>query len=443
MRPRTALAAAIAAASLARGAAANPVDAFGFGARGPAMGNAQTAAATDAGAHYYNPALLAAIDSVRIDLGYQYVDPRLTLDGRDVQVNRSRGLAVGIAVPGTVAGVRVAVGAGLFLPDEQVTRTRTLAPDQPRFVLYDNRPQRLFLGANVAVAVGDRLLVGGGLGYLSSTTGAVVLRGRLHPTIPAESDLAFAIDVDLQTVRYPQAGVLWRALPWLDLGAAFRGGFVLDVDLAFRIEGDVGPEGGPYTVEDGFLQVFTQFQDLFQPEQWAVGANARLTPRLTLAFDAVWHRWSAFENPAAHIDIDYDLKDLNDFVILPDAPPLEPPHFHDILVPHVGVEWVAARTARAVWRVRAGYTYEPSPAPEQSGRSNFVDADKHTAAAGVGVELSRVTDVLPRPMDVDLYAAYTLLEPRVARKISPVDPVGDYRAAGRLWHIGASTRWRF
>ena len=42
-------------------AQANPVDMYGYGARASAMGGAQTAAANDTGANYYNPAALALI----------------------------------------------------------------------------------------------------------------------------------------------------------------------------------------------------------------------------------------------------------------------------------------------------------------------------------------------------------------------------------------------
>jgi len=430
-------------AAVAGAARANPVDHFGFGGRGPGMGNAQTAASADTGAHYYNPAILATFGDIRIDVGYQYADPHLAINDLDTNVNTSRGLAAGVSVPGNVRGLVLAFGAGVFLPDEQVTRTRTLQGDQPRFVLYDNRPQRLFMGANVAVRVVDGLYVGGGIGYLSSTTGGVQLSGRLGFPNAVDSDLALAIDVDLKTVRYPQAGIFYRATPWLDLGFAYRGGFVLNVDLAVRIEGDVGPDGAPPVVDDGYIDVLSRFQDLFQPEQFAIGANARITDDLSIAFDLVLHRWSAFDNPTAVIDIDLDLKDFNEFVDIPESPPLPEPNFNDIIVPHLGVEWRATHGRHADWTVRAGYTYEPTPTPEQSGEMNFVDSNKHTGSAGVGVSLHDLTEVLHRAFDIDVYGAYTYMEQETVRKISPVDRVGDYRAGGRIWQVGATSRWRF
>ena len=442
MRRAAALLAAL--AIVAPGAAAaNPMDAFGFGARGPAMGNAQTAASTDGGAHYYNPGILALFREIHIEVGYQRATPSLSINGLDNDVDDSRGMALGVVVPGKLGKIEVAFGAASYLPDKQLTRTRTLAGDQPRFSLYDNRPQRLLLAANVGVRIGDKLSAGGGVGYMSATTGGVQLQGRIGFPDHLDSELALAVDVDLKTVRYPEAGVLYRALPWLDLGFAYRGGFVLKVDLAFRIDGDIGPSGQVPVIEDAYVDLLSSFQDLFQPAQFAGGLSARISQDFSLAFDVVLHRWSQYKNPAARIEIDLDLKDFNDQVNLPPQPDLPDTNFHDILVPHLGIEWTAARARHTDWMLRAGYTYEPTPAPMQSVSTNFIDSDKHTASLGLGVAVREVTKVLPLPFDVDVYSAYTWLPEREHRKISPVDRIGDYRAGGSVLQMGVNTRWRF
>src|SRR5262249_1188310 len=161
------------------------------------------------------------------------------------------------------------------------------------------------------------------------------------------------IDVTLKTIRYAQAGVLWRAQPWLLVGASFRGGFVLALDQGFRIHGDLGPAGSP-VVKDGFFELHSLAFDLFQPEQWAAGFALQLTPRVLVSGDVTWQRWSAYENPAARIQISYDLKQLNDIVHIVAAPPLEKAYFHDTFVPRLGVEWLAARSPHPASRRRAG-----------------------------------------------------------------------------------------
>jgi hypothetical protein len=407
------------------------------------MGGAQTAAATDGGANYYNPAILATGDEIRIDFGYQQAKPYLSLNNGDQGVDTSRGIAAALSAPGRIGGLKVAIGAGIFLPDERITRSRTLPAQRPRWSLYDNRPQRIFLGSNLAVQIADWLYVGGGIAYMSRTRGTLDLQGRIGFPDPADSDLALDIDVDLVTVRYPQLGVLVKPNPWLDLGLAYRGGFVLRLDQQFSIKGDVASATGAAVIEDGYFALHSLSFDLFQPEQLAFGFAARVSPRVLLAGDLTWQRWGAYENPAARITIDYDLKEFNDLVDIPDAPPLPEAGFHDILVPRVGVEVLAARSRHTEWRLRAGYAYEPSPAPEQDSETNFVDNDKHTISTGIGVAVSRITDVLPRPFDIDVYVAATFLSERFHRKHSPIDRIGDYVSRGFVIAWGVGTRWHF
>jgi len=432
----------LAIVALPRAAAGNPVDAFGFGGRAPAMAGAQTAAAADGSANYYNPALLATFDDIRVDVGYQTAVPSLFVNGLDLGVDSSRGLAVALSSPGQIGKVHLAVSGGLFLPDQHVLRARALEADKPRFALYDNRPQRLFLGANLAFQIGDRLAIGGGIAYMAKTVAAVDLVGRLGFPDPNDSDLALAIDADVKEIRYPQAGVLFHATPWLDLGLSYRGGYKLILENTVRVLADVGREDDP-VVENGRLELFALAQDLFQPQQWSAGLAARLTHRLLVAFDASLHRWSRFENPATRIDLDIDAGMFNDLIDIPDTPPLPDPHYHDIVIPRLGVELRLVESARRDLDLRAGYSFEPTPVPEQVGESNFIDNDKHTLSAGLGLTVRHWTDILPRPVRLDAYGAVTLLAPRSHHKLSPVDPVGDYRSSGRLVQLGLSSTWHF
>ena len=423
-------------------AAANPVDAFGFGGRAPAMAGAQTAATNDGSANYYNPAVLATYDDIRVDLGYQTAVPSLRVDDLDLGVDASRGFAISLSSPGRIGPVDLAVSGGLFIPDQHILRARSIEATQPRFSLYDNRPQRVFLAANVALRIGPRLAVGGGIAYMAKTVAAVDLAGRLGYPDAADSDLVLAIDADVKELRYPQAGVLFAATPWLDLGLSYRGGYKLLLDNTVRVLADIGGEGMPI-VEDGALELHALAQDLFQPEQWSAGLAAQLTPRLLVAFDLSYHRWSKFENPATRIDLAIDAGQFNDLLDIPDAPPLPRPHYADIAIPRIAAEVTALRSARRQLDVRAGYAYEPSPAPEQVGESNFIDNDKHTASFGAGLTLAGFTAILPRPLRLDAFVAGTFLAPRSHHKLSPVDPVGDYRSSGRILQGGLSSTWHF
>jgi hypothetical protein len=418
-------------AVLAPAAAANPADIYGYGARGVAMGGAQTGASNDSSANYYNPALLAGLEHLEIDVGYQMAFPTLTVNDDDTNVDPSRGLAMSLTAPGEVGGLAVALGGSVFLPDSQLTRTRTLSAQQPRFIVYDNRPQRLFLSANLAIALNDRWFIGGGMSYMSSTKGDVLLVGRVGFPNADDSDLQLGMDVDLLAVRYGQASVLFKANDWLDIGVTARSGFTLELNQGFRIVGDVGIEDMEPIVEDGLLALRSISQDHFQPAQINAGFAAELGSSWLLAFDVSFHRWSTFDNPAANIELELDVGTFNDLIDLEEFPPLPDPNFHDILIPRLGLEWTSGALA-----VRGGYISEPSPAPEQPG-------DKHTVSTGAGYTLDHIGEIFQSPVSFDAYLALTMLEDRVYSKLSPADPVGDYRSGGHIWQAGIGSRWRF
>jgi hypothetical protein len=54
------------------------------------------------------------------------------------------------------------------------------------------------------------------------------------------SSLTTNIGVDLEAVRYPQAGILWEVTRNISLGVTYRHSFTLQVDQAFQINGNVG-----------------------------------------------------------------------------------------------------------------------------------------------------------------------------------------------------------
>ncbi|MEO8704357.1 MAG: outer membrane protein transport protein [Kofleriaceae bacterium] len=433
------LAIAILGASAAT-AHANPADIFGLGARGASMANAQVANVDDSTATYYNPALLASFDEIHIDVGYQVASPNVSANGERFHVDRSEGIAAGIAVPGRIAGKRLAIGASMFLPDQQVTRTRTLPFDRPRFLAYDNRPQRLLLAAVGAFEIMPGLQIGAGVAYMASTNGTVELQGLIGFPNPAVSDLDLAIDVDVRTIRYPHAGIAWRALPWLELGVSYRGGFRLVIDQTVKVRGNIGTPDAT-VIEDGHLDLRSVSQDLFQPMQITAGAAANLGEHWLVALDLSYQRWSVYDNPTANVEIELDIKQFNELVTIPPARILEIPNLHDIVVPRLGVEWT--QPGVRTWSVRGGYGYERAVAPEQRGESNFIDNDKHTLSAGGGVQWRGIGGVIQRPVSLDAYVAFTYLIPREHHKTSPVDPVGDYTARGHTIAAGVMSRWRF
>jgi long-subunit fatty acid transport protein len=185
--------------------------------------------------------------------------------------------------------------------------------------------------------------------------------------------------------------------------------------------------------------------DLFQPWQLVAGVAARPFSRLLVTFDLTFSRWSEQPPSAANITLELDIGSFNEYAKLPPSRPYPPAGYHDTLMPAVGIEWRALAGAlgdRLALDLRAGYRYEPSPVPEQPLESNLGDADRHIMSLGFGLELQRLTRVLPRPFSLDFFAALHHLPERRFRKLDPASAVGDFTVSGQVWQVGAQLRWR-
>ena len=424
-------------------ARANPVDIYGLGSRGVAMGGAMTAATDDTAANYYNPAALVRGDELRIDLGYRYAQPKLALNGRDNGVEASRGTAIGLVAPAHIGPFRFAFGVSLWLPDQHATRVRSLAYQTPRFPLYENPTQHLVLQANLAIQIIPGLYIGGGLTYMSRTEGQVYLEGSIAVSDPDASNLKGRVSVDLKAVRYPQAGILWEVNKQIAIGICYRHSFALTLDQAFRIDGNIGDAGAQPIVAGGHFAARAVSSDLFQPWQLQAGVTARVVRGVTVSVDLAYVRWSDFPVPASRLDLDVDVGQFNSMLKLPTGRSYPAANFHDIVVPRIGVEARVLERTRVALDARAGYVYEATPVPEQIGESSFADGDKHTFSAGLGVELRRLGPVLPWPLALDAHVALTYLPDRMNHKLDARDPIGDFVASGLVPQVGATLRTKF
>lgn len=420
---------------------ANPMDVFGFGARGMAMGNAFTAVADDGSANYYNPAGLALADDLRIDIGYLRTFTNLRLNERDMEVDENNGLMASVNIPGDIGPIRLAFGLGLFLPDARISRVRALPQYQPRFVMLDNRTQRIFIAANLAIRPIPELTIGGGLSFVTHMSGGVAVDGTLFPE-PERALLRTAVDVDFKTVRAPAAGVTVTPLPWLRLGLVYRGEVKVQLDVEAGVVGEIKELLGTKTLAGSF-HVSSFNTNLFSPQQVFLGAAFWPAMGTTLSVDVGWLNWSAYPAPTAAIDIAFLLEDFDTEGLLPEPAKVEPPGFHDVVTVRFGAEHRVSLDEWADLACRAGYAYEPTPSPSQEGVTNFVDTDKHLFTAGLAFGFLKHPDGLERPIQLDVAGQYFYYPERVYTKSNPTDLIGDYRADGAVWSISATARFMF
>lgn len=425
----------------ASGAAyANPLDTFGIGSRESAMAGAMVGDTHSFAANYYNPAGLVSAPGTELAVGYFHTSQQLETNGRDNAVDPVKGIVGGLVAPGEIFAVPFAFGVAVHLPDDRLSRVHSLKDETPRWELYDNRAQLLFLATNLAIRPLRWLDVGGGVAYLAATTARMDISGTavIPPGDPYDSQLRHEVDGDLTTVRFPLAGIRIHLTPDLDVGLAYRGESKLDLKFRADLHGQVDYAGirvpATYTLESRTF-------DVFHPQQAALGASYRVSRRLRTNVDFTWVDWSSYERPISNssTELRVEIEDLPlDIPPSPKPTVAQDPGFQDRIQPRLGIEYLAVARNHFLLPVRVGYVFEKSPVPPQTGNTNSVDADRHVVSAGVGLRLVDPVDLLPGQLGLDVHAAYAILPERKTYKDNAADFVGDYRASGRMLTVGAT-----
>jgi long-chain fatty acid transport protein len=445
----SAFAALLFAAAPAR---ANEADAYGLGSRATAMGGAVAADAADFSGNYYNPAALAGARGPSLSIGYMHAWNHLHTNGQDNGVADVHGIVGGLALPGKLFGVPFAFGVGLYLPDSGLSQITALRQETPRWALYGEPSSIIFIAANLAIRPVSWLELGGGVAFLAATKGNFQITGTADIQHPYDSQLRHEVNADLSAVRYPQLGARVAVPGFGYLAAVYRGQTAIDLQLTAHLQGTVTEFGIQVPL---LYDLTTHTASAFLPQQVVLGASFQRVPRLSVNVDFVFVNWAAYQNPTAATV-------ANLSVMLPPGIPLTlPPNpkpvtalpagFQNRLVPHLGVEYVIPVAGglrhlagdpierRAVEiPVRAGYVYERTPVPPQTGVTNFIDTDRHTVSLGTGVTLNAPGSVLKGSVTLDVHGQLSVLPERVTAKANPADFIGDYRASGSMLGIGTT-----
>jgi long-chain fatty acid transport protein len=186
------------------------------------------------------------------------------------------------------------------------------------------------------------------------------------------------VDQDAQTVLsssaglYVEAGKFFASMKAFTFSFTFRDSFYIDLSI-------------PVTILLGTIPLKLDFTSnlIYTPQMYTWGASWRPTPDLLLAVDLTYNIWSDFLSPSLNIDTDIQLPILP-LKLLPGK--VENPDFSNTVTTRIGGEYRALKFAWGDFILRGGYAFDPSPVPEQTGWSNFMDGDKHIFSAGLGFE---------------------------------------------------------
>lgn len=407
---------------------ASPQEVIGFGFRSLGMANSGAAVATGVDSVYANPALLSASRELELQLGLMGASFDLRAEGPGVAAAPVAYPAlaantIGAILPLPFGGAladRVSIGVGFMTPLDVVVRGRILYPERPQFLLAD-RTQSVALQAAIGIDVGYGIRIGGGFGALAALNGSVLVQtdasGRIGTVVENTLVASFA----------PILGAAY------DIGDSYRAG------LTFR-----GPLEGRFNVvitADNLGQINIpplNISGVAQYDPWQIAAEvARIAGDWRMAVGATYKHWPAYPGP------------MEATVRCVDAPPQTdcdvnaPPEvgYSPVVAPRIGLERIFGVHDDATLSARAGYAFEPTPAPEQVGPTNYFDNHRSVFSVGYGVTM---TDPLP-PIGFDGFIQLQWLHGRDHQKQLAQGALVDglVETDGHILAGGASMTVRF
>ena len=387
----------IGAIAIASPAAASPQEVLGFGHRAIALGTTGAASAEGADAVYANPALLSQARAMSLQIGLQGAYFHLAADGPGmpgrVDYSNLRASTIGALLPLPFTGAlkdRIAIGLGFLTPLDVVVRGRILFPEKPQFLVAD-RVQSVAAQLALGVDLGHGVRLGAGFMALAALKGSVLVStdasGRIGTLV---QDTLVASFAPLAGASYEFADASYR------VGLAFRGQLVGRFNVVITAD-NLGTITIPPLNISGVAQ--------YDPWQLAL-EFARIKGPWRGAVGASYKHWPAYPGAVEATVRCQDAPDPSEGCAAP-VPPK--PGYRPVVAPRVGVERVFAVGKNDI-AVRAGYSFEPSPAPEQTGPRNYFDNHRSILSAGWGVRLAAA------PLGFDGFAQVQLLHPRSHEK---------------------------
>ncbi len=398
------------------------------------------------------------------EIGPVGTDYRARLSGANRPLDTD-GIMLGIGYP---LGWRFGFGIGVYLPREGLLRLEPENPSIPYYVMYQNRNNRFTLSPAFAFQIVDGLSIGLGAQvgakaklYASANVTADIDAFSSESEEGTDLDANIALDiraVDIAAVPTVQPVVglqlnfgafapndagLKGLLERFGIGATYRG--VWRVDTVAQVVAGVN---GTVRFDDDTLLLSTLLEEpldltiedltaFYNPPTVSLGVTGGYDI-FQFSLDAVWTKWSGFRPlavPAGGLGIDA-LAGVSIQVDL--GTDLPPPSFHDTWTLRTGFDLalplMPSKPMKAVGSlevgVHGGYAFVPSPVPEQTGLSNYMDADRHVAALGLGLQLGKLNGVSKGPIRFDLAGQYHQLVRTTSVKVDGL--VSDTDGDGRL-----------
>lgn len=424
---------------LAQSGLADVLFSYGFTPRTIALGGAFTGIANDYAAAYYNPGGLIQSDSNETALGYMITGEDMDVSlpkGNKPELESTKGLIFGLNMPIPFRGWlerRLFFGFSCFFPEGVVLAIQVPYPTEPQYLLLQNSGRSLTLIPTLAVRLADGLGIGGGAQLFDNTSGQIKATADPYGNIVADVGQELIMSYAPLFGLFIDPGKAFYKLDGLKLGFVWRKSFY--THYKFPVNTYIG---------DVPLNVTFDAISLYMPEQYVFGISYLFDERLRVGLDIAYNRWSDFPDPNLKIEVDMKIP------ILPieflNSKEIEP-NLHDTLTTRTGVEFTAFHSEGMDVITRAGYFYDPSPVPDQSGITNYLDTDRHVFSAGAGIKFKKLFGFfLENPFALDAAFQYQHLVERIYKKENWVKSENpgypEIKFSGSLWCVAITyTVW--
>lgn len=390
MRARTTLAAALAILAIGLGSSSARAGGFAINensARAMGMGGAFTAIADSPSAVFWNPAGLALLHGLNLELGLTYITVGASYtgqvpeqDGVEAQIDAVRGH---FPIPNLHASYslheRVAVGLGVYLPygltsewESQVEVNGASMGWWGRSLIKKISLQTLYINPTVAVKLHDRIYLG--LGF-TAVQGAVTLERAVSLSLDPADDVDFKMSGE-DFAFGATAGLLVKVLPdLLNAGVTFRSGvsFTFEGNAAFTQGGSGAavPAGLRTRLKDGPGQA-----DLTLPHVVSFGVAGFPIDGLSVGFALDVVTWSS-----------YDKLEIR-FSENPELNTSEPKNWNNTLTIRLGGEYNILKDNLPV---RLGFIFDQSPVPSETLGPELPDGDRYEFSVGAGYKFWKMS----------------------------------------------------
>jgi long-chain fatty acid transport protein len=350
-------------------ARATPSGLYGVGPRSTALVGGGTSLPLGAASTLVNPAALAETRNKELSFGLCASEFSLAYDTtsgtQPFDAELAKSVMIGVAaplLPPDPHGFRAALGLFAQTPPDYLVRAHAPFPEDPSFPLLVDRASALDLG------------VGLGLGFhqFSLGVGVEVLAALRGKQSVGTSAVPSGVGTELFPAWAPVLGLGVDLGQFGQLGVSFRSVLRADFDvevpapkLADLVE--IAPLNVSGVAHYEPLKLDAELSRAFGPVRLILGGR--------------YEHWSDFpgwvgptvECPAG--------------VTCGTAEPPKP-DYTSVFVPRLGVEGTLdARPVEVA--LRAGYSFVPTPIPEQTGVANAFDSSRHALAAGYRVGFPR------------------------------------------------------